>query len=119
MNIDNPKIQEIEGELRRLLLGEHPHAISILFRVFLEQSVDAYLERKGIPSAVNTKNGDKPKNLRAKVGDAIQAMVNDRAAQKDLNGIVKGIDDKNSPCTLIRCISTSIVASTHPRSANS
>ena len=102
LNIDNPKIQEIERELRRLLLGEHPHAISILFRVFLEQSVDAYLERKSIPSIVRTKNGDKPKNLRAKVGDAIEAMVNDGATQKDLNGIVKGIDDKNSPL----CIDT-------------
>jgi hypothetical protein len=44
LTVSNTKIAEISKELRTLLLSEHPHAISVLFRVFLEQSVDHYLD---------------------------------------------------------------------------
>ncbi len=97
LNISNPKIQEVAGELRKLLLSEHPHAISVLFRVFLEQSVDAYLDRIGTPLVTKTSNGDKLKSLRTKVGEAIAALVAGGVPKKNLDGISKGIDDKNSP----------------------
>lgn len=100
LKILNPKIQEISSELQRLLLSEHPHAISVLFRVFLEQSVDAYLDRTGVPLTIKTSNGDKLKSLRLKVGEVIDGLVADGVSKKKLDGISKGIDDRNSPLHL-------------------
>jgi hypothetical protein len=46
LTVSNAKIAEITKELRTLPLSEYPHSISVLFRVFLEQSVDHYLTRR-------------------------------------------------------------------------
>ena len=97
LTVSNPKIAEIVKELRSLQLAEYPHAISVLFRVFLEQSVDHYLTAQGIPLVTKTGGGDKDKTLRKKVGDAIAHMVKNGVPKKDLAGVEKGIDDKNSP----------------------
>ncbi len=97
LTVSNAKIAEISKELRSLQLTEYPHAISILFRVFLEQSVDHYLTSAKIPLVIKTGGGTKDKGLRAKVGEAIAEMVKNGTPKKDLAGIEKGIDDKHSP----------------------
>jgi hypothetical protein len=43
LTVSNPKIAEISRELRSLALSDYPHSISVLFRVFLEQSTDHHL----------------------------------------------------------------------------
>jgi len=48
-NIPSGRVKNIEVELRKMTLDDHANAISVLFRVFLELSVDSYLE-KNIPS---------------------------------------------------------------------
>lgn len=104
LNVTNPKIAEIEKELRILLFSEHPHAISVLLRVFLELSVDQYLTRHGIdlkftpPGTTRIKD----KTLKTKVDEATQHMISAGTPKKDLDGIVKGINDRNSPL----CIDT-------------
>lgn len=102
LNVTNPKIKEIFEELRvKLQLVDHPHAISVMFRVFLEQSVDAYLERVGVPLVINVPHhGEKLKALRSKISNALDHMIKGGTPVKDLDGIAKGIDDKNSPLNL-------------------
>jgi hypothetical protein len=95
--VSNAKIAEIAKELRSLSLAEYPHSISVLFRVFLEQSVDHYLTTASIPLQANTAGGKKDKNLRSKMSEAIGEMVKQGATKKDLDGVAKGINDKNSP----------------------
>lgn len=97
LTVSNPKIAEITKELRNLNLNEFPHSISVLFRVFMEQSVDHYLTAQGIPLQTSTNQGNKDKKLRGKVGEAIDRLVQNGVTKKDLAGIEKGIDDKNSP----------------------
>jgi hypothetical protein len=98
LNVTVPKIAEIEQELRSLPLASYPHAISVLFRVFLEQSTDHYLGAQGISLETPGRGGNTNlKNLRTKVGEAIEAMIAAGTKKKALDGIRKGIDDKNSP----------------------
>jgi hypothetical protein len=97
LTVSNAKIAEIVKELRSLPLLEYPHSISVLFRVFLETSIDHYLTAAKISLNVKIKGGDKDKSLRTKVGEAIDEIVKNGVPKKDLAGVVKGIDDKNSP----------------------
>jgi len=95
LSVSNAKIAEIEKELRTLLLKEHPHGISVLFRVFLEQSVDEFLTRKGV--SLSQPNGKNFKSLREKVTEAVAVMQKDGTPKKDLDGVSKGIGDQNNP----------------------
>lgn len=97
LTVSNAKIAEITKELRELELAHFPHSISVLFRVFLEQSVDHHLATEGISLKSKTRGGMKDKNLRTKVGEAINAMIASGVVKRDLAGIERGIDDKNNP----------------------
>jgi hypothetical protein len=55
------------------------------------------LTSQGIPLVISTQGGDKDKNLRKKVGEAIEKLVANGTPRKDLAGVEKGIDDKSSP----------------------
>jgi hypothetical protein len=97
LTVSNPKIAEITKELRNLPLSEYPHSISVLFRVFLEQSVDHYLSAAGISLEKTTGGGKKDKTLKEKVREAVNHMVAAGVPKKNLNGVEKGIDDRKSP----------------------
>jgi hypothetical protein len=47
-----PRIQQIETELRSLSLMSHKNAVSVLFRVFVELSCDAYITDVGVGTTV-------------------------------------------------------------------
>lgn len=48
LSIKTPRINEIYQELRKLEIEEFSNAVSVLFRVFLELSVDAYNSKNGL-----------------------------------------------------------------------
>lgn len=102
LNVKNNKISEIATELRILTLKDSRHAVSVLFRVFLEQSVDHYLTANG-SSPNYTPNGSTKqqfKTLKDKVTEAVGMMVTAGSPKKDLDGVSKGIADTNNPlCT--------------------
>jgi hypothetical protein len=50
LNIGPQRIRDIADELRRLSLTHHTNAVSVLFRVFVELSCDAYITNKSIPA---------------------------------------------------------------------
>jgi len=43
LNIPKGRISDIEGELRIVRLSDHTNAVSVLFRVFIELSIDSYI----------------------------------------------------------------------------
>jgi len=55
LNITEQRLQDIARELRTLSLTQHTNAISVLFRVFIELSADAYMERQKLPGSPNDK----------------------------------------------------------------
>jgi hypothetical protein len=94
LTVSNAKIAEIVKELRSLPLADYPHAVSVLFRVFLEQSTDHYLTKVGI--SLQEKSG-KDKTLRTKVQEAIAHMIANGTPKRALAGISKAIDDRHNP----------------------
>jgi len=100
LNVSNAKIGEIYGELRSLRLAQHPHAISVLLRVFLETSVDHYLTKAGVKLIVKTGGGDKDKPLAKKVEEAIEHLVKQGATKKDFAGVVRGLSVKAHPLSV-------------------
>ncbi|MEK6337241.1 MAG: hypothetical protein AABM67_20150 [Acidobacteriota bacterium] len=53
LTITPPRIQQIAGELKSLSLTTHSNAISVLFRVFVELSCDAYIADVGVNTTAN------------------------------------------------------------------
>lgn len=87
LNIPAGRVQNIEGELRKLSLDNHTNAVSVLFRVFIELCVDSYL----VSSAVDSPDEHLHKKLEKVVTDLLarkkisrqQATPVRRACQKD------------------------------------
>lgn len=46
LNITEPRLKDIARELKKLSLSQHPNAVSVLLRVFVELSVDTYIRVK-------------------------------------------------------------------------
>ncbi len=101
LTITNSKINKILGELRTLQLSKHPHAIGVLFRVFLEMSVDEYLVSKAGSALKITRNGhSSEKKLATKVKEAVDHMVANGADRKDFKGVFVGLADEDHPFSI-------------------
>ena len=48
LSVDDPRASDIEEELLRLKLDVHTNAIAVLFRVFVELSVDVHMTKHGL-----------------------------------------------------------------------
>ena len=98
----NAKLLEIYVELQTLKLASYPNAIAVLLRVFMEMSVDHYLEARGISLSAAHPNPNKAgqtvfKTLAAKVKEAKADMIGNGADKKDFLMIDKALSDPNDP----------------------
>ncbi len=75
LSITQAKTRDIYSELRRLKVEEYPNAIGVLFRVFLELSVDHYIVTKKIATKAQlAKPQDFPLNKKVlKVADHLES----------------------------------------------
>jgi hypothetical protein len=98
LNIDDPKIGAIVTELRKLRVDNFPHAISVLFRVFLELSTDHYMNVNGLHVTVKDPHrGDVSKTLDKKVHEVIDHLIKAGATKKDFDALSRALRDKQSP----------------------
>lgn len=101
LSVTDNRTAEVLKELRRLKVDEFPHAIAVLLRVFLELSVDHYMDAHKLPlQSVDPKGGHKrDKSLKAKTQEVIDHLVvqGTLPSKKDLLGVARAIGDSKSP----------------------
>lgn len=103
LTVTTPKIAKIYEELKTLQLSKHVHAIGVLLRVFLEMSVDEYLEKTAgsVLTFKEPKSGRTlDKKLKDKVKEAIDHMVSRGAPDKDFKGVRNAMNDPNNPFSI-------------------
>lgn len=103
LNVTTAKIAGIYGELKTLQLSKHVHAIGVLLRVFLEMSVDDYLETKAkVLLTFKDPNSGRSidKKLKDKVKETITHMVANGAVEKDFKGVKDAMADATNPFSI-------------------
>ena len=94
LEIDNPKVDAIYRELQKLDVNKFKNAVAVTFRVFIELSLDCYMEANGLEKKPASRKGFKP--LKEKVSDVTNHLINIKAADKNIcKGIRTAVSDKN------------------------
>lgn len=97
LHINNPKLNKIFEELKQIPVRTCPNASSVLLRVFLELSVDAYLEKYDLVKNNAVTACSSGESLQGKVGKVLNHMTQLGIMSNDLSkGIRSEINDKNS-----------------------
>ena len=85
LNVTDPRLRDIERELRQFSLENFPNATSVLFRVFWELSADAYINRMGLATSVDAR-------LDAKVRDVTDDLLRrDRLTQQQARPVRRAL----------------------------
>ncbi len=100
LNVKDNRIAEIYKELRSLRLEDAPNAIAVLLRVFLELSVDHFLEANGGTITVKTRGGEKDKKLNEKLTETIDKLVSMGVPKKHFTAITRSLSNKKSPMNI-------------------
>ncbi len=99
LNIGDSKVAAIFKELKGLKIEDFPNAAAVLLRVFLELSVDCYLDANSIPQRYKTQqNKMVDKTLKQKVKDVVDHLVNKEGCDKrDFVGVTRALSVDHSP----------------------
>jgi ParB-like chromosome segregation protein Spo0J len=90
LKINNPKVNSIYDELQRLDVNKFTNAVAVTFRVFIELSIDCYID------ANMSKSATAKKKFREKVSDVAQHLINVKSADKNIcKGIMTAVQNKN------------------------
>lgn len=101
LGIGHRRIALIFDELRKLKVAQAPNAIAVLFRVFLELSVDHYMDKHNIPMTVTDRGGHtRDKNLRSKVNEVVAHLVAGGRNKKDFNAVLRALSTGHSPLSM-------------------
>jgi hypothetical protein len=94
INIGNPKVNAIYHELRKLNVLRFTNAVAVLYRVFVELSVDCYIEKhKLAPTLSSTLSGT---NFQQKVSQVANHLESEKLADAAIcKGIRFSVKNKN------------------------
>jgi len=85
LRIYERKINNIYHELKSLPLDEYPNAVGVLFRVFLETSIDCYSSRNGLPFRSDAKLAGKI----SKVADELEKSGITKSQLKNIRSVTR------------------------------
>lgn len=80
MNVTNPRLKQMETEIRGLTLSRQRNAVAVMFRVFMELTADEYMDRATLPTV--TINSKLPAKLNAVTTHLVETgLLTDQEAQ--------------------------------------
>jgi hypothetical protein len=99
LNITDNRIADIYKELRTIRLDDAPNSIAVMLRVFLELSVDHFLEANKIsldflPPGASRK---KFKELDKKLAEAVATLISIGIPAAHFKSVTRAVSDVNSP----------------------
>lgn len=97
INVTDNRIAEIYKELRTIKLDDAPNSISVLLRVFLEMSVDHYLEDAGISLKATDGGRERWKKLDRKLTEVIDHLVSNGVPASQLAAVKRSVSVQTSP----------------------
>ncbi len=93
LSINNPKVDAIYRELQRLDVHKFTNAVAVSFRVFIELSIDCYIDANGL---AHKSTSTKQRKLREKVTDVADHLTKVKSADKNIcKGIKTAVQNKN------------------------
>ena len=101
INVDEPRIAKVFKELGGMLPSTHPNATAVLLRVFVELSVDCFIERSGLMPEGNLTSSSTHESLDTKIEQCINKLKEMGQINNDLaKGILYELRDKNSSLSI-------------------
>lgn len=101
INVSDNRLALIYKELRTLRLIDAPNAIAVLLRVFLELSVDHFLENNGGSLKFTASGrGEKWKTLDKKLAEVVAMMVQMGVPEKHFASITRSLTVASSPMNI-------------------
>jgi hypothetical protein len=102
INITDNRIADIYKELRTIRLEDGKNAIAVLLRVFLELSVDHFLENNGGSLRFRPPGAprDKWKSLDAKLAEVVDMLVNIGVPREHFTSVTRDLAKDGSPMHL-------------------
>lgn len=98
VSVKDNRIAEIYRELRTLKLDDAPNGIAVLMRLFLEMSVDHFLEQNGGSLEFTTPNGQKRfKSLDKKLAETVDMLVSIGVPRAHFATVIRSLTVKSSP----------------------
>ncbi len=98
IHVKDNRIAEIYKELRTLKLDDAPNAIAVLLRVFLEMSVDHFLEDNGGSLKFKRSGGGEGfKDLASKLAEVVAMLVSMNVPKEHFAAITRSLSVKSSP----------------------
>lgn len=98
LNVTDNRVAEIYSELRTLKLDDARNAIAVLLRVFLEMSVDHFLEKNNVPLRFKGPDGkERWKGLDRKLSETVDILVNIGEPRSHYASIIRSLSVESSP----------------------
>lgn len=98
IKVTENRIAEIYTELRKLSLEDHRNAIAVMMRVFLELSIDHFMDKNGIPQKITHPTGrEQFKQLDTKLGEVVETLVKTGAPKDRFAAVIRSLSVKESP----------------------
>lgn len=98
LSITDARVAAIFHEMKGLVVKNYVNTAAIMFRVFLEMSVDVYIESFHLLQAGKLTSSNSGKNLLQKLQTVIEHLKESKAANRDMTkGMEFAMNNKNSP----------------------